>query len=501
MRKIFLSILTLASAAVHAGAVLINGNQINPATSITIASDTVTGKGMSASVPIFSVGVSTLVVRGGKVGIGNTNPTYLLDIGSGTTVSPNTLIRRGSDDTAQNLALGYDRIVSQRTGTAIASAQTTLAFIQQGSDGTRTNIYIDGSGNVGVGTTAPAYPLDVTGTERATKFYGVSDATETFNASMRGVGTTANPAGIDSSSGVVRNASGFVPNDEIDPSSITKLSSGLVPNSLIDGSSITKMGNGFNGSSQLFKLDSNSAAQLNGSISATTATVRGNAFSVGVSTLVASGGMVGIGNSSPSYLLDIGSGTTVSPNTKIRRGSDDTNQNLLLGYDRIVSQRADTAIGSAQTSLSFIQQGSNGTRTNMNIDSSGNVTVGNNGTPLALISTGTYTPTLTNVANTDSSSVSAAFMFYRIGNLVTVTGSISIDPTLSVNTATEVDISVPVASNFTGSYDGQGVGNANAAQRGGFFYTDATNDRMQFVFKSETTASNEYTVYFTYTIK
>jgi hypothetical protein len=87
------------------------------------------------------------------------------------------------------------------------------------------------------------------------------------------------------------------------------------------------------------------------------------------------GGNVGIGTS-PAYQLDLGGGITVNNRIQLRRGSDDPNQHLRLGWDRLESVRADVALSSPQTSLSFIQTGSNGSRTNMLIDSSGRVLVG-----------------------------------------------------------------------------------------------------------------------------
>lgn len=80
----------------------------------------------------------------------------------------------------------------------------------------------------------------------ATTFLGVSGATETTTAALTGVGTAANPLGVNSSSVAVLNASGFVPNAELDPSSVTKQGlvtlanlSGAVPSGRVDFSTIT----------------------------------------------------------------------------------------------------------------------------------------------------------------------------------------------------------------------------------------------------------------------
>lgn len=106
--------------------------------------------------------------------------------------------------------------------TTISSSETVQgnAFSVGGSSFTITG----GSGTV-------AYSM------RAGSFIGVSGATETVTAALTGVGTVANPLGVDSSS-------------------VTVKSSGLIRNSEIDKSSITAQGQTFNGNSQLVKTDS-----------------------------------------------------------------------------------------------------------------------------------------------------------------------------------------------------------------------------------------------------
>jgi hypothetical protein len=87
-----------------------------------------------------------------------------------------------------------------------------------------------------------------------------------------------------------------------------------------------------------------------------------------------SSGNLGIGTNNPAYQLDLNGGTTVNNRVQLRRGSDDANQSIRIGWDRIESVRADVALSSPQTSLSFIQTGSNGSRTTMLINSNGSVT-------------------------------------------------------------------------------------------------------------------------------
>lgn len=71
-------------------------------------------------------------------------------------------------------------------------------------------------------------------------------------------------------------------------------------------------------------------------------------------------------------------------------------------------------------------------------------------------SSGTYTPTLTNGANVASSTTTISH-YVRIGNQVTVYGQINVFPTSAASVATVLNISLPVASNFTTITDSQGV--------------------------------------------
>src|SRR3990167_10996405 len=68
----------------------------------------------------------------------------------------------------------------------------------------------------------------------------------------------------------------------------------------------------------------------------------------------------------------------------------------------------------------------------------------------------TYTPTLTNVFNV-AASTAYACQYMRVGNVVTVSGQVDIDPT-AASTYTELDISLPIASAFTATNQLGGVG-------------------------------------------
>ena len=97
-------------------------------------------------------------------------------------------------------------------------------------------------------------------------------------------------------------------------------------------------------------------------------------------------GNVGIGTTSPSFQLDLGGGTTVNTRLRLQRGSDDTNQYGVYGWNQINVYRANVALASAQTDFSINQVGSDGSRTPFYISSGGSVGIGTT-SPTGLLQT------------------------------------------------------------------------------------------------------------------
>lgn len=106
----------------------------------------------------MSVGVSTLVVTGGQVGIGNTSPAYTFDITGGHRVTGQQVV--GGTSTVQ--------------GNAFSVGGSTLVVKD---------------GLIGVGTTSPAYDLDVTDDLRATD-QGIFGGTLTVQGNALSVGVS-----------------------------------------------------------------------------------------------------------------------------------------------------------------------------------------------------------------------------------------------------------------------------------------------------------------------
>ena len=111
---------------------------------------------------------------------------------------------------------------------------------------------------------------------------------------------------------------------------------------------------------------------------------------------------------------------------------------------------------------------------------------------------GVYTPTLTNVANL-AASTAFQCQYIRVSSVVTVSGKVSIDPTLTA-TSTILGISLPVASNIGAAEDCGGVAFASGIfGQGAAILGDAVNNRAQLQFISGDITNQP--MYFTFTYR
>lgn len=118
------------------------------------------------------------------------------------------------------------------------------------------------------------------------------------------------------------------------------------------------------------------------------------------------------------------------------------------------------------------------------------------GTTNQYVASGTYTPTLTVVDNCDSVTAYQC-QWMRVGNVVTVSGLVSVNATSSINAAL-FRASLPIASAFTNGWEcaGTGRGPGSGAPAYGI-YGDFTND--QAFFSGVTTSNDSQDLYFSFT--
>jgi hypothetical protein len=98
---------------------------------------------------------------------------------------------------------------------------------------------------------------------------------------------------------------------------------------------------------------------------------------------------------------------------------------------------------------------------------------------------GTYSATVTAVTNLDAATAPAALTYHRLGNVVTVAGTLSLDPTASG--AIEAAVTLPVASNFDSEYDASGTFSITGIL--GRVKADTTNDRIILIGSSSITVA------------
>lgn len=225
-------------------------------------------------------------------------------------------------------------------------------------------------------------------------------------------------------------------------------------------------------------------------------TFTNGSFNIGVTTFNTVGGNVGIGMT--NQLARLG----------VSKTANDT-----VSYANCASWIGDRTLDAGvciQQTLSApytlhlqaMDSGSNAQPLALN-KSGGNTSIGLGGTPLSLISTGTYTPTLTNTTNLDATTSGVA-QFLRIGNIVTVWGAFSADPNTTL-TVTVMGLSLPIASDLTSfrQLGGSGGNGQSATAIDGALYIggDATNDRADVEWVPVSTTNKIYTFNFTYSIQ
>lgn len=111
------------------------------------------------------------------------------------------------------------------------------------------------------------------------------------------------------------------------------------------------------------------------------------------------------------------------------------------------------------------------------------------------LTSGVYTPTLTNVTNVDDSTPLEC-QYLRVGSTVHVSGFLLVNP--SAAAATELRISLPIASSFASNSDCGGVAAALAVNQSGGIIADSANDAASLQFVATDTAERAMAFSFSY---
>lgn len=110
---------------------------------------------------------------------------------------------------------------------------------------------------------------------------------------------------------------------------------------------------------------------------------------------------------------------------------------------------------------------------------------------------GTYTPTLTGVTNV-AATTSAVCQYMRVGNVVTVSGAVQVDPTAAAGTA--LRLSLPVASNLANARELAGTGTFELNYEPVRITGDVANNEALLELLPINTANQILSFHFTYLI-
>lgn len=258
------------------------------------------------------------------------------------------------------------------------------------------------------------------------------------------------------------------------------------------------------GSLQTTAINGSTAANGDIAIQGTTDATRTTSYV----NLQPNGGLVGIGTSTPSSKLHVegASSTSFFGGDQLRVASTASGDRAEIHLtDGITSDAAISFLPSATAATRNVEITANGADGGIKVYGNGQVKIDTAPTTSAgsydaltrntstgaieklAMSSGTYTPTLTNDANVGSSTAYVTG-YYRVGNMVTIAGAVDITATSSGIT-TIMFMSLPIASNFAAKSNGGGSGSA-VSNMPVSLIPDAATDTIKFSFVPNSAGSN-----------
>lgn len=117
---------------------------------------------------------------------------------------------------------------------------------------------------------------------------------------------------------------------------------------------------------------------------------------------------------------------------------------------------------------------------------------------LGAITSGTYTPTLSNTTNVGSSTALVC-QYMRVGSVVTVSGGVTLTATAGASLTT-MGITIPIASTFAAVSDLGGAASAAGISATAALFADTSNNRATFQMISPGTSSETYYFTFSYLV-
>lgn len=424
----------------------------------------------------------------------------------GTNTNHPLVIRTNSTAAISIATTGATTFTGNSTGTIASFTNTNTAGTgngllidvqsQLGTDNYVMNLITNGTsrfyvredGNVGIGTTSPGYKLDVNGT------LGVAGAA-TFSSSVTATSLIVSQVEVTSNQIYRNSASEFYVNY-----------SGTGNTILGNGTGNVSINAGTNPSYRLHvggTLGVTGAATFSSSISSTgggayvrdIVSINSNAYPSTYPTSIGSNtsaiGYVQLGNNSDNYI--VGGSTATGGNLRFYVNNTSIlpaapNGTLAL----TIASNATITAASSVTANSFVKSGGTSSQYLMADGST---------STLPEILNNSYTPTYSTGSNVSSYTIYNC-SYTKIGDAITVTGQLSVIPTIG-GTVTSFEMSYPLTTgtstasvfNGTGSAIDQGTNTpiSTAVEKG-------TGENMKFSFKAGTTLE-AHLIKFTFTYK